>query len=273
MARAATIRDRLTEGGILVAMGAHDGLAARLAEREGFRALYHGSYAASSAHGVPDVGLIGLGETAANLRRVTSSTSLPVIADADTGYGDERAVAHTVAELERAGASAIQIEDQVWPKRCGHMAGKEVIAADEMVLKVRAACAARDPETVIIARTDALQPHGLDEALSRCRAYADAGADLVFVDAPQDREQLEAAATRGGAPGVANMVETGVTPLLPVTELQQLGFALVIFPATHVWAFAGQYSRLCRAILDDGTTEALRDELLPFAETNAVLGL
>ena len=204
-----------------------------------------------------------MGETAANLRRVTSSTTLPVIADADTGYGDERAVAHAVAELERAGASAIQIEDQVWPKRCGHMAGKQVIAADEMVLKVRAACAAARP------RDGDHRPHGR-AATSRARRGALAlprlrgrGRRLVFVDAPQDREQLRAAATQGGAPGVANMVETGVTPLLPVAELQQLGFALVIFPATHVWAFAGQYSRLCRAILDDGTTEALRDELLP----------
>ncbi len=268
-----TIRERLQEGGILVAMGAHDGLSARLAEREGFRALYHGSYAAASAHGLPDIGLIGLGETTANLRRVTSSSSLPVIADADTGYGDEVAVAHTVRELERAGASAIQLEDQVWPKRCGHMPGKAVVPVEEMVLKVRAAVAARDPETVIIARTDALQRDGLEAALARCRAYAEAGADLVFVDAPQTREQLEAAATRGGAPGMANMVETGVTPLLPVRELEAMGFALVIFPATHVWAMAGAYRRVARAIRADGTTEAVRGELLSFAETNEVLGL
>ena len=268
-----TIRERLQEGGILVAMGAHDGLSARLAEREGFRALYHGSYAAASAHGLPDIGLIGLGETTANLRRVTSSSSLPVIADADTGYGDEVAVAHTVRELERAGASAIQLEDQVWPKRCGHMPGKAVVPVEEMVLKVRAAVAARDPETVIIARTDALQRDGLEAALARCRAYAEACADLVFVDAPQTREQLEAAATRGGAPGMANMVETGVTPLLPVRELEAMGFALVIFPATHVWAMAGAYRRVARAIRADGTTEAVRGELLSFAETNEVLGL
>jgi 2-methylisocitrate lyase-like PEP mutase family enzyme len=254
-------------------MGAHDGLSARLAQRAGFRALYHGSYAAASAHGLPDIGLIGLGETAANLRRVTSSCTLPVIADADTGYGDEMAVAHTVAELERAGASAIQLEDQVWPKRCGHMPGKEVIALDEAVLKIRAAVAARDPETVIIARTDALQQHGLDEAIARCNAYAEAGADIVFVDAPQDRDQLAAAAARGGAPGMANMVETGVTPLLPVAELEALGFPLVIFPASHVWAMAGAYERLAGAILADGTTEAVRGDMLSFAETNEVLGL
>lgn len=268
-----SLRELLQEPGIVVAMGAHDGLGARLAERAGFRALYHGSYAAASAHGLPDIGLIGLGETAANLRRVASSCALPVIADADTGYGDEVAVAHTVRELERAGASAIQLEDQVWPKRCGHMPGKEVVPVDEMVLKVRAAVAARDPETVIIARTDALQMRGLDEALARCAAYAEAGADIVFVDAPQDREQLAAAASRAGAPAMANMVETGVTPLLPVAELEALGFALVIFPASHVWAMAGAYRRLADAIRADGSTAAVRGDMLSFAETNEVLGL
>jgi methylisocitrate lyase len=272
--RGPSLRELLVDDdGIVVAMGAHDGLSARLAQRAGFRALYHGSYAAASAHGLPDIGLIGLGETAANLRRVTSSCVLPVIADADTGYGDETAVAHTVAELERAGASAIQLEDQVWPKRCGHMPGKEVIPLDEAVLKIRAAVAARDPETVIIARTDALQKHGLDEALARCQAYAEAGADVVFVDAPQDREQLGAAATQVAAPAMANMVETGVTPLLPVAELEALGFALVIFPASHVWAMAGAYERLAAAIHDSGSTEAVRDDMLSFAQTNEVLGL
>jgi methylisocitrate lyase len=222
---------------------------------------------------VPDIGLIGLGETSASVRRMAGATSLPIIADADTGYGDEAGVARTVVELERAGASAIQLEDQVWPKRCGHMAGKEVIPADEMVAKLKAAIAARDPETVIVARTDALQPHGIDEALARVNAYADAGADLVFVDAPESREQLARVAKESGGPAMANMVETGVTPLLPVAELEQLGFALVIFPATHIWAMAATYVQVAEAILRDGSTAAVRDGILPFAETNAVLGL
>jgi 2-methylisocitrate lyase-like PEP mutase family enzyme len=268
-----SLRSLLAGDGIVVAMGAHDGLQARLAEEAGFSALYHGSYAAASSHGLPDIGLIGLGETAASLRQMAGATTLPIIADADTGYGDETAVAHTVVELERAGASAVQIEDQVWPKRCGHMAGKETIPTAEMVAKVAAAVEARDPETVIIARTDALQKDGIDAALARCHAYAEAGADIVFVDAPESREQLARVATEGGAATMANMVETGVTPLLPVSELEQLGFSLVIFPATHVWAMAQTYKRLAEAIRRDGTTESMRGELLSFADTNVVLGL
>ena len=271
----ATIRSLLDAGdGIVVALGAHDGLQAKLAEQAGAKALYHGSYAVASAHGVPDTGLIGRGETVASVARMASATSLPIVADADTGYGDEAAVARTVTELERAGASAIQLEDQVWPKKCGHMAGKQVIPVGEAVAKIAAAVAARDPETVIIARTDALQVEGLEGALARCRAFAEAGADLVFVDAPDSREALAAAARAAGATRtMANMVETGVTPLLPVSELEAMGFALVIFPATHVWAMAATYRRLTEAILRDGSTEAMRGELLPFAETNALLGV
>jgi len=271
----ATIRALLDGGdGIVVALGAHDGLQARLAEQAGARALYHGSYAVASAHGVPDTGLVGRGETVASVFRMAAATSLPVIADADTGYGDEVSVARTVTELERAGASAIQLEDQVWPKRCGHMAGKQVIPLQEMVAKVEAAVDARDPETVVIARTDALQVDGIDAAVARCEAYAAAGADVVFVDAPDSRETLaRAARAAGDTRTMANMVETGVTPLLPVSELEALGFALVIFPATHVWAMAATYRRLAETILRDGSTAAMRDELLPFAETNAVLGL
>jgi 2-methylisocitrate lyase-like PEP mutase family enzyme len=271
----ATIRSLLDAGdGIVVALGAHDGLQARLAEQAGARALYHGSYAVASAYGVPDTGLVGRGETVASVNRMAAATRLPIIADADTGYGDEVSVARTVTELERAGASAIQIEDQVWPKRCGHMAGKQVIPVQEMVAKVEAAVDARDPETVVIARTDALQVDGIDAAVARCEAYAAAGADLVFVDAPDSHEMLaRAARAAGDTRTMANMVETGVTPLLPVPELEALGFALVIFPATHVWAMAATYRRLAETILRDGSTEAMRDELLPFAETNAVLGL
>ena len=167
--------------------------------------------------------------------------------DCDTGYGAIAGVKRTVQEMERAGAGAIQIEDQVFPKRCGHMEGKEVIPVDEMVLKIRAAVATRaDPETLVIARTDALQPHGLDEAIDRCNAYAEAGADLAFVDAPRSREQLEEIARRVDVPSVANMSETGRTPALSADELQELGYRIVIFPSTQTWVFARAYEELCQ---------------------------
>ena len=206
-----SLRSRLAQPDALVALGAHDGLTARLAERAGIEAIYHGGYALAAHHfGLPDVGLVGRAEVVESVRRMRAATELPIIVDADTGYGSEAGVWLTTRELEAAGANAVQIEDQVSPKRCGHMEGKEVIPAAEMALKVRAAVAARrSDETLIIARTDALQVTGLDDAIDRCNAYAEAGADLVFVDAPRTREEYAAIAERCTAPGVANMSETG----------------------------------------------------------------
>lgn len=269
----ATVRELLGAGEVVLAMGAHDGMLARIAERAGFPALYHGSFAAAATRGVPDIGLINLTDTAAGVRHVSSAVEIPVIADADTGYGDEASVHYTVRQLEHAGASAIQIEDQVFPKRCGHMDGKEVIGVDAMVAKIRTACAARDPETIIIARSDAAQQHGIDEAIRRCNAYAEAGADVVFIDAPESRADLVAAAQDVGVPAVANMTETGRTPLLSAAELAEMGFRIVIYPSNQLWTIAGAYEALCRAILDDGHTEAVRDSMMPFEQVNEILGL
>jgi len=269
-----TLRESLSQPGALLAMGAHDGLLARIAERAGFHALYHGSFAVASTYGVPDIGLIGLAESVAGVQRVTRTVDVPVIADADTGYGDEAGVWRTVREFERAGASAIQIEDQIFPKRCGHMDGKQVIGLEAMISKVRTACSARrDPETVIIARTDSLQAHGIDDAIDRCNHFAEAGADVVFIDAPESREQLAAAAQRVNAPAIVNTTETGRTPLLSVEELEQLGFAIVIFPSNQLWTLAGAYEALCRAVLDTGSTAPVRERMMPFAEVNELLGL
>jgi methylisocitrate lyase len=270
-----SLRERLGDPRILVALGVHDGLTARLAERAGLEAFYHGGYAAAAHHhGLPDIGMVGLEEMAESVRRVTLVSSTPVIVDCDTGYGAIAGVRRTVQEMERAGAGAIQLEDQVFPKRCGHMEGKQVIPVDEMVLKVRAALhARRDPETLVIARTDALQPHGLDEAIDRCNAYAEAGADLAFVDAPKSVEQLEEIARRVDAPSVANMSETGRTPLLTAAELQDLGYRVVIFPSTQTWLFARAYAQLCEELLRTGTTAALADRFMPFDEVNELLGV
>jgi 2-methylisocitrate lyase-like PEP mutase family enzyme len=270
-----SLRERLSDGRIVVAVGAHDGLTATLAQRAGVEAVYQGGYAvAAHHHGLPDIGLVGLADVAESLRRITAVTTVPVIVDADTGYGSEPGVRRAVLELESAGAAAVQIEDQVFPKRCGHMEGKSVIPRDEMVLKVRAAVAARrNPETVLIARTDALQVHGLDDAIERCNAYSEAGADVTFVDAPRTREELAEIARRVDAPSLANMSETGRTPPLTADELDELGYSIVIFPSTQTWLFARVYQELLDEVLSTGTSMGLRDRMMPFDDVNELLGL
>jgi 2-methylisocitrate lyase-like PEP mutase family enzyme len=220
--------------GITVLPGAGSPLEARLIEQHGFAGIYVSGYATAAAvYGLPDIGLIGLAEIAANLTAIRHVTELPLIVDADTGYGDVVNVRDTVRRLEDAGASAIQLEDQVWPKRCGHLAGKEVIDADVMAQKIRAAVAARrNPDLVIIARTDARAPLGLDEAIRRATLYHGSGADVSFIDAPHSIEELARIATEVPGPSMANMSETGLTPALSAAELEQLGFAAVIFPTS-----------------------------------------
>jgi 2-methylisocitrate lyase-like PEP mutase family enzyme len=202
------------------------------------------------------------------------ATSLPIIVDADTGYGNEGGVYLTVRELEAAGASAVQIEDQVSPKRCGHMEGKQVIPADEMVLKVKAAVSARqNPETVIVARTDALQVTGLDDAIARCNAYADAGAEVVFVDAPPTVEAFERIAAETTVACLANMSETGRSPEISTPELERMGYRVVIFPSTQTWVFAKAYRELAEAVVRDRTTASLADRFQSFDDVNELLGL
>jgi 2-methylisocitrate lyase-like PEP mutase family enzyme len=270
-----SLRSRLTEQGAIVALGAHDGLTARIAERAGVEAIYHGGYAVAAHHfGLPDVGLVGRAEMVESVRRMRAATDLPIVADADTGYGSEAGVYLTVRELEAAGANAIQIEDQVAPKRCGHMEGKEVIPAEEMVIKIRAAVAARrSDETLIIARSDALQVTGLDDAIARCNAYSEAGADLVFVDAPRSVEEYTTIAERCSAPCVANMSETGRSPEIPTADLEAMGYKLVIFPSTQTWLFVKAYEELCQAVVRDRTSAALADRFTSFDDVNALLGL
>ena len=269
------LRSRLSEPGAIVALGAHDGLTARIAQRAGIEALYHGGYATAAHHfGLPDVGLIGRAEVVESVRRVRAATDLPIVVDADTGYGSEAGTWLTVRELEAVGASAVQIEDQISPKRCGHMEGKDVIPAEEMVIKVSAAVAARrSDETLIIARSDALQVTGLEDTIARCNAYREAGADLVFVDAPRTVEEYAAITERCSAPCVANMSETGRSPSIPTPELEEMGYKLVIFPSTQTWLFAKAYEELCRAVVQERTTTSLMDRFTSFDDVNALLGL
>jgi 2-methylisocitrate lyase-like PEP mutase family enzyme len=270
-----SLRERIANGPALVALGAHDGLTARIAEQAGVEALYHGGYALAAHHfGLPDVGLVGRAEVVESVRRMRAATSLPILVDADTGYGNESGVYLTVRELEAVGANAVQIEDQVSPKRCGHMEGKQVIPADEMVLKVKAAVSARqNPETVIVARTDALQVTGLDDAIARCNAYADAGAEVVFVDAPPTVEAFERIAAETTAATLANMSETGRSPAIATDELERMGYRVVIFPSTQTWLFAKAYRELADAIVRDRSSAPLAERYLSFDETNELLGL
>lgn len=272
---APTLRERLQQKEILVALGAHDGLTARLAQQGGIEAIYQGGYAvAAHHHGVPDIGLVGLGEVVESLTRMRAVCDLPILADADTGYGAEPGVKRSVLTLEAAGASAIQIEDQVFPKRCGHMAGKQVIPREEMLLKVKAAVQARrDPETIIVARSDALQVTGIDDAIERCNAYAEAGADVVMIDAPPTREALAEIVSKIDAPSLCNMSETGRTPPMTAAELQELGYRVVIFPSTQTWIFAKAYMELVAEVREHGSAMGLQERFMTFDEVNRRLGI
>ena len=209
-----------------------------------------------------------------HLRRMTNAIDVPVIADADTGYGEVPQVVHTVHELEAAGAAAIQFEDQVFPKRCGHMEGKKVIPAEEMVIKLRAALAARrNPETVIIARSDATAVTGLDDAIARSRMYADAGADVIFIDAPTSEDDLRKIAAGGiGAVLMVNVSEHGKTPDLGAQRFQELGFGLVIYPTSTLFAAAQSTKELAAQLKADGSTVASVPRMMPFDELNGILG-
>ena len=270
-----SLRARLQTGKILVAPGAYDALTARLLEQAGFEAVYRGGYAASAAaFALPDLGITTLTDMVDHARRMTSAITVPVIADADTGYGEVPQVIHTVHELERAGVAAIQFEDQVFPKRCGHMEGKKVIPAEEMVVKVRAALdARRKPETVIIARSDATAVTGLDDAIARSRMYADAGADVIFIDAPTSEDDLKAIAAGGiNAVLMVNISEYGKTPDLGAQRFEELGFGLVIYPSSTLFAAAQSTKELAAALLAEGSTVSSVPRMMPFDEINGILG-
>ena len=270
-----SLRARLQSGKILVAPGAYDALTARLLEQAGFEAVSRGGYAASAAaFALPDLGITTLTDMVDHARRMTSAITVPVIADADTGYGEVPQVIHTVHELERAGVAAIQFEDQVFPKRCGHMEGKKVIPAEEMVVKVRAALdARRNPETVIIARSDATAVTGLDDAIARSRMYADAGADVIFIDAPTSEDDLKAIAGGGiNAVLMVNISEYGKTPDLGAQRFEELGFGLVIYPSSTLFAAAQSTKELAAALMAEGSTVSSVPRMMPFDEINDILG-
>ena len=270
---ARTLRQKLLEPEPVVAPGAYDALSARLAEQAGFGAVYMTGFGASaSLLGRPDIGLLSFGEMVDHARRLVQAVGVPVIADADDGYGNPLNVLRTVREYEAAGVAALHIEDQVAPKRCGHMAGKDVIAASEMVEKVRAAVEARTGDLVIIARTDARAVEGLDAALERARRYREAGADVLFVEAPEDERELAAVAEAlPDTPLVFNWVDGGATPPLGLDRIRELGFSLVIFPLTALFAATQAVQAALARMRERGTPE-LEGALL-FGEFTDLIGL
>ena len=272
----ARLRALLESGQTIVAPGAFDSLSARLAEEAGFPAVYMTGFGTSAALiGRPDVGLLTMTEMSGNAGRIAACVDIPVIADADTGYGNPLNVIRTVGAYESAGIAGIHIEDQVAPKKCGHLEGKQVIPAEEMAQKIRAAVEARSqPEFVIIARTDARAVEGLEPALQRGRMYREAGADALFIEAlTTEAEAEEAVRAFPGVPLLFNWAEGGKTPPISLDRLQAMGYRIVIFPLSTLLAAAGAMRRILQEIARAGTPAAAMRELPTFAEFVDFIGL
>jgi 2,3-dimethylmalate lyase len=273
----ARLRELLSAGPPLMAPGAYDALSARLIEQAGFDVVYMTGFGTTaSLIGRPDVGLLSATEMVDNARRIVSAVDVPVIADADTGYGNAINVVRTVQLYEQAGVAGIQLEDQVMPKKCGHMSGKALIGTDEMVGKLAAAAAARtDPDLVLIARTDAVAVQGLDAAIERARAFADAGADVLFVEAPTSEEDIARVAGElsGVAPLVFNWAEGGRTPPLPLERIAELGFSLVLYPIGTLLAATAGIRSLLGTLKAEGTPVSALDAVPTFEQFTDLIGL
>ncbi len=271
----ASLRSVLARTAPLVLPGCSDALTARLAEQAGFEAVYAtGAGIANTMLGVPDVGLTTMTEMVDQVARIVSAVGVPVVADIDTGFGNAINARRAVTEFERAGVAAIQIEDQLFPKRCGHFRGKEIVALPEMLAKLHAVLdARRDPALVVIARTDALAVNGYEAAIERGRAFAEAGADVVFIEAPTDLDQLAAMPARVPAPLLVNLVEGGRTPLLGAAELGAMGFRIVLFANTAMRIGARAVRDAFAELRATGDSRGLQDRMLSWDERQALVGL
>lgn len=259
----------------LVFPGVYDAITARIAQKAGFDAMFQTGYGTSAALlGMPDYGFIGSTETIENARRICKSVSVPVIVDADTGYGNPLSVWKVVNELEAVGAAGIFLEDQKWPKRCGHMSGKEVIAKEEYSEKLRAAVDARKSnDFIIVARTDARATEGLDAAIERGLLYKDIGADAIFVEAPRSVDEMRKIGKSIKAPLVANMIEGGATPLLSSSEIHKMGFNLILYPLSVLYANTFATIQILKELRKSGTTAKLKDRLVDFDQFNEIVEL
>jgi 2-methylisocitrate lyase-like PEP mutase family enzyme len=275
MEKAELIRDSLRKKGQLIMPGVYDALSAKIAARAGFEVIFITGYSVSATLlGEPDFGLLTQTEVINAAQRICSVVDTPVIVDADTGYGNAINTTRTVQELIRAGAAGMFLEDQVWPKRCGHMKGKQVISLDEQLKKLRAALEARGKhDFYIVARTDARQALGLDEAIRRGIAFRDVGADAVFIEAPESKEEMKEISRQVAGSLVANMLERGVTPIMGPQELRDLGFSLIVWPLAPIYTVAKSLREVYTTLRRDGSTLRILEKLMPFDEFNEIVGL
>lgn len=269
-----SIAQCIRDNEFVLAPGIFDGISARMADRMGFRAMYMTGYGIAASHlARPDAGYATYSDMVGRVRTICERTSTPLIADADTGFGGALNVREAVRGYEQAGAQAIQIEDQEFPKKCGHTLGRKVIPLEDMVTKIRVAADAKSsPDFLIVARTDARTAHGLDEALRRGEAFAEAGADVIFIESPESPEEMRLIAERIDKPLFANMVEGGRTPLLSAAELHDLGYAIAIFPAVGFLAVAKALQDVYGVLQRDGVSSAASAQQLPFEDMNLLMG-
>ena len=276
MTTAKKLRELLAGNEIIVAPGAYDAWSAKLIAKLDFQAVYMTGYGVSaSVLGKPDIGLITLIEMVTAAKNIVDAAGdIPVIADADNGYGGNLNVMRTVQEYERVGVAAIQLEDQVTPKRCGHMEGKEIVSKEEMVAKIKAAVSARkNPDLCIIARTDARAVNGFEDALERAMAYEKSGADIIFFEAPQSVDEMKKVAQNIKSPLLANMVERGKTPLLKNNELENIGYKIAIYPVSPLYAATKAIIDLCNSIKEDDTSSTSLDKMVDFPTFNNMINL
>jgi len=270
-----TLKQLLTRNKLLVAPGCFDGLSARLVQEAGFEAAYLSGGAVARSMGIPDIGLVTMSESIERAVQVVSAINIPIIADADTGYGNAVNLVRSVREFERAGVAAIHIEDQITPKRCGHLDGKEVISLGEMELKLKAALAARsDPDFCIIARTDARGVNGFDDAVTRANAFAQLGVDAIFLEAPQSEEELAEIPKRvPNIPLLVNVFKGGKTPMLPMERLEKMGYRIAIYPSETQRAAIHAMRTALGTLKREGTTESIDASLTTFKDRDKVVGL
>jgi len=275
MKKTTFFRKLILDKEILVMPAAYDAVAAKIIEQVGFKAVSLGGYATSaSLLGKPDVALVTLTEMATQTRNVSEAVYIPVFVDGDTGHGNVTNVIRTVREFEKAGAAGLFIEDQRFPKRCGHMEGKQIISVEEMIPKIKAAVDSReDPDFIIMARTDALAIHGVDEAIDRANQYREAGADLLFVEAPTSREELIQINSQVDAPTMAIQGEGGRTPMFTPKEFEEMGYNVVVYPGSALYAAAWAVRSVMEELMTTGTTKGFMDRMITFSDFNQLIGL
>lgn len=272
MKRTTQLRSLLGDRRLLVAPGAFDGLSARLVESAGFPLIYATGGGIARSMGYPDIGLITMTEVLGRVKNMVDVTGIPVFADADTGYGNALNVMRTMREFEAIGVSGVHLEDQITPKKCGHYEGKSLISEEEMIGKIEAAVEARtDPDFVIVARTDARAVEGFESALRRGRRYAEAGADMIFVEAPQSREEIREIPRAISVPLMINMFKGGKTPLVPMNELEAWGYRIAIVPSSTQLAAIRGMQELLKVLRDEGSMESFTDRMATFMERDKIV--